>query len=83
VTEQTKRLPLSEVVRMLLERGSSEHHSVTLTRNAKGETQIDVVVRASDGSPIATPAEAGEVAQQVYDTLRASYPFGPPAGTGG
>lgn len=80
MNEQAKRLSLSEVTRLLLERGGSEHHSVTLTRNAKGETQIEVVVRASDGSPIATPGEAAAVAETVYDELRIRYPFGAPSG---
>jgi hypothetical protein len=69
------RVTLSEVVRALLERGSSEHSSVTLSRNARGETQIEVVVRTGDTGGVQTVAEAELLAVAVYDRLRGSYPF--------
>lgn len=77
MTDPARRISLSEVTRLLLERGSSEHSSVTLTRNAKGETQIEVVVRTGDQGEVQTAEEAELVAQGVYDRLRERYPFGP------
>ena len=70
-----KRMTLSQVVEHLLNRGSSQSSSVSLTRNAKGETQIEVVVRTDDELDIRTPADAAEVAETVYDRLRTRYPF--------
>ena len=75
MTDATKRLSLSEVTRALLDRGGSEHSSVTLTRNAKGETQIEVVVRTGEGGDVQTVEQAEEHAKQVYDRLRTAYPF--------
>ena len=75
MSEKAQRVSLSEVVRALLEKGGSEHHSVTLTRNAKGQTQIEVVVRASEGSAISMPSEAAATASAIYDALRKDYPY--------
>lgn len=48
--------------------------SVSLTRNAKGETQIGLEVKTgADG--MATLAEAEQGAQYAYDRLRARYPM--------
>lgn len=46
---------------------------VTLTRNAKGETQVAVEVKT--GEYVATVGEAGATAQREYDRLRARYPM--------
>lgn len=78
----TKRMTLSQVVEHLLTRGSSQSSSVSLTRNAKGETQIEVVVRTDAELGIHTPDDAGRVAELVYDRLRTVYPFGVEAGGG-
>lgn len=78
-----KRMTLSQVVEHLLTRSSSQSSSVTLARNAKGETQIEVVVRTDAELAIVTPDDAAEVAQRVYDVLRTAYPFGPENGVGG
>lgn len=76
-----KRMTLSQVVEALLQRGGGEHSSVTLSRNAKGETQIEVAVRTGETSGLETIEEAEAAAQAVYDRLRAAYPFGAePAG---
>jgi hypothetical protein len=76
-----KRMTLSQVVEHLLNRGSSQSSSVSLTRNAKGETQIEVVVRTDAELDIRTPDDAAAVASNVYETLRTAYPFGAePAG---
>jgi len=71
-----RRLSLSQVVEKLLERGTSEHSSVTLSRNAKGETQLEVVVRTGESGAVQTIADAEQAARAVYDRLRAAYPFG-------
>lgn len=73
--EAPKRMTLSQVVEHLLTRGSSQSSSVTLTRNAKGETQIEVVVRTDAELAIVTPDDARETAERVYDALRDRYPL--------
>jgi hypothetical protein len=73
--EAPKRMTLSAVVEHLLNRGSSQSSSVTLTRNAKGETQIEVVVRTDAELDIVTPDDARKTAEQVYDALRTKYPL--------
>ena len=65
-----------DIIRMLLERGSSEHSSVTLGRNSKGDTTIEVIVRTGDSGGVETIEEAETAAQAVYDRLRTLYPFG-------
>lgn len=67
IPERPKRLTLSEIVALLLQRGP-DRSAVTLTRNAKGGTQFDVVARAE------TVAEAETQAREVYDRLAADYP---------
>jgi len=70
-----KRVSLSQVVEMLLQRGGGEHSSVTLSRNAKGETQIEVVVRTADTGEVQTIDQAAGKAQELYDRMRARYPM--------
>jgi hypothetical protein len=74
--QAARRMSLSQVVEALLQRGGSEHSSVTLSRNAKGETQIEVVVRTGDQGAIQTIEQAETAADEVYSRLRSSYPFG-------
>lgn len=76
MSETAPRINNSEIIRRLLERGGSEHSSVTITRNAKGETQLEVVVRTGEGGEVTTPEQAEQVAQAIYDRLRERYPFG-------
>jgi hypothetical protein len=71
------RMTLSRVVEQLLARGGAEHSSVTLSRNAKGETQIELVVRTGERSEVETIEQAVELAEQLYDRLRERYPFAP------
>jgi NADH dehydrogenase FAD-containing subunit len=53
---------------------------VRLSRNAKGDTQIEVVVGAGEEG-IESAAACAERAVEVYDSLRERYPLGePPAG---
>lgn len=72
----TPRVSNSEIIRRLLERGSTEHSSVTITRNAKGETQLEVIVRTGEAGEATTVAGAEQLAAGVYDRLREKYPYG-------
>lgn len=72
-----KRLSLSAILEILLQRGGGERSHVSLTRNAKGETQIDVTVRTSDDGSVSTAAEALAEAMRLYDLARAAYPMTP------
>lgn len=73
--QPTQRLTLSQIVGMLLTRtGSGAGSSVTLARNAKGDTQIEVTVRTEDEDGLRTPEQAAARARAVYDTLRSAYP---------
>jgi hypothetical protein len=65
----TPRLTVSEVARRLLDNaGGGSDSSVTITRNAKGVAQFEVVVRNAD------PAEAQRIATEVYNDLVFRYP---------
>lgn len=69
-----RRLTLSQIVELLLTKGGGEHSSVTLTRNAKGLTQIEVTVRTGEADDVATVDQAATKARAVYDDLRLAYP---------
>lgn len=73
--QRQKRMTLSEVVEQLLQRGAAGPSSVTLVRNAKGETQLEVVVRTGEQGEVQTIADAELVAVEVYDRLRTRYPM--------
>lgn len=75
--ERPKRLTLSQIVEQLLARGGGERSSVTLVRNATGETQIEVKVRTGDDGELATVEDAERKAAEVYERLRAAYPARP------
>lgn len=70
-----QRLSLSTILELMLARGSGDRSSVSLTRNAKGETQIEVVIRTGDSGEILSPADAEREASEVYNRLRAAYPL--------
>lgn len=70
-----RRMSMGRVVEMLLNRGGGEHSSVTLTRNAKGEVQIEVVVRTADEGEVTTADAAAEKAQAIFDGLIVTYPM--------
>lgn len=70
-----KRLTLSHIVEMLLSRSAQERSSVTLSRNTKGDTMIDVTVRTGEAAGIVTVADAEKHAREVYDRLRSEYPY--------
>jgi len=82
--EPPKRVNLSEVVRGLLARGSGagERSLVRLTRNARGDTQIEVAVR-TDEEEHPTIAAALDTARAVYDELRGAYPMSGESGGDG
>lgn len=73
--EHPSRLSLSRVLELVLQKSPRDHSSVTLTRNAKGITQIEVVVRTGDGDACTTPDEAMAKAIELYDQARGLYPF--------
>lgn len=75
MTSPTPRITQSEIIRALLERGSSERSSVTIARNAKGEVQLEVIVRTGDAGAVQTPEDAERIAGEVYDRLVARYPY--------
>lgn len=79
-TDRPQRMTLSQIVEKLLERGGSEHSSVTLTRNAKGNVQLEVVVRTGENSSVTTVEEAEAVAISVYERLALRYPNADAAG---
>ena len=71
-----KRTGLSEVVAQLtaaLARTGNDHSSVKLTRNSKGDTQIEVNVRTDEH--LLTVEEAKVKAQDIYESLCWDYPL--------
>lgn len=67
------RLSLSDVIERLTEKGG-QASSVTLSRNAKGDVQIEVKVYTDE--TIASPADAAKVAADLYDSLAKQYAYG-------
>jgi hypothetical protein len=57
-----------------LENRGGHSSSVTLSRNARGATQIEVTVRSGDSETIVTADDAHAEAVRIYDALRLSYP---------
>lgn len=72
--EKGRRMTLSRMVEALIERRDHGPSSVTLARNAKGDTQIEVVVRTAEGGDVQTIDQAEAAAILVYDRLRRMYP---------
>lgn len=73
-----KRLSLSQIVAMLIERSARDHSAVAISRSAAGSTQIEVTVRTGDDDTVATVEDAEKKAREVYDRLSEQYP--PPNG---
>jgi len=67
-----KRLTLSDVLTMTLQRGSGNQDSVSLSRNARGETQIEVVARSRENE---TLRQVEQRARETYDRLRSTFPL--------
>ena len=92
IEEQAKprRMTQGEILAAFVDRmhraGQTEHSSVTLKTNAKGDVQIDVTVRTGETPDVATVDDAAAKAKAVFDVLRAFYPLGalgaPSAGNG-
>jgi hypothetical protein len=72
-TTRPKRLSLSQIVEMLLTRGGRSHSSVSISRNAKGDTQFEVQVAVGEDG-VATLEDAEALALEVYDRLASTYP---------
>lgn len=72
--EKPRRLSLSQIVELLLTRSAGERSTVSLSRNARGETQIEVTVRTGDDSDVVTVEDAERRAREVYDRLADVYP---------
>lgn len=53
----------------------SEHSSIRLARNAKGDTQIEVVVRSGDSPEIQTASDAAAEANRLYTNFCELYPL--------
>jgi hypothetical protein len=73
------RLTQSQLVERLLgalSRGSQDHSTIELSRNAKGDTQIRVSVRTGEAG-IETLEEARLKAEETYDHLGRLYPLAP------
>jgi hypothetical protein len=79
--EQPRRLRLADVIAeqratitALLARGGGEHSSVVLTRNSKGDVQIEVTVR-TDEYVVPTADAAYAKAAELFDAADAAYPY--------
>lgn len=82
----TQREMLSAFVEKSTRTGATEHSSVTLKTNARGEVQIDVTVRTGETPEVATVDDAAAKARVVFDLLRSMYPLEalkPGGGNGG
>ena len=79
--EPPRRLTQGQILAAFVDtmraRATGEHSTVKLTRNAKGDTQIEVSVRTGETPETDTVEEAAAKARTVYDTLRGFYPLGP------
>jgi hypothetical protein len=70
-----RRLTQSQIIGLLLTRGGRDHSTVTLSRNAKGETQIEVVVRTGESDEVASVDDAAAKATAIFDQLRRRFPM--------
>lgn len=62
-----------EWITSLLNRGGGEHSSVVLTRNSKGDVQIEVTVRTDDAA-VPTADDAYRKARELFDSACKAYP---------
>lgn len=69
------RMSLGRVIELMLARGGHGSSSVSITRNAKGEVQTEVVVRTGEDGDVRTPEDAERVACEVFDRITARYPM--------
>jgi hypothetical protein len=76
--DRPRRLTLSQIVEAqiaALAKVSGDHSTVKLSRNAKGDTQIEVSVRSGEGG-LETADDAAAKARELYDELARDYPMG-------
>lgn len=76
--DRPARMTLSRIIEAQLEaqrKSGAEHSSVRLARNAKGDTQIEVVVRTGEEAHLASIEDAVAEATRIYDELRTKYPM--------
>lgn len=71
----TQREMLSAFVDKTTRNVPTEHSSVTLKTNARGDVQIDVTVRTGETPAVATVDDAAAKARTVFDLLRTMYPL--------
>jgi hypothetical protein len=73
--ERPKRMTLSQIVELLLARGATDRSTVSIARNAKGETQFEVTVRTGEDGEVVTVEDAERKALEVYGRLHEQYPM--------
>jgi hypothetical protein len=67
---------LSAFVEKQTRHAPTDHSSVTLKTNARGDVQIDVTVRTGETPDLVTVDDAAAKARTVFDLLRSLYPLG-------
>lgn len=72
--ERPHRLSLSEIVQLLLTKSPADHSTIRLSRNAKGDTQVDVSIRTGEAG-LETVEDARAKAEETYDHLCELYPM--------
>lgn len=73
-SSSSRRLTLSQIVERLLTKDEPARSTVTLSRNASGETQIEVAVKVGDDDETPNAEAAAARARAIYDELREAYP---------
>lgn len=74
--EPGRRITQTEVLRALLEAQQSRgqvHSSVSISRNARGGKQWEIVVRAGESADVQTAADCARVAEEIDTALTAVY----------
>lgn len=72
----SRRITQTEVLRALLEAQQNRgqvHSSVSISRNAKGGKQWEVVVRAGESADVQTAADCARAAQSIDEALTLTY----------
>jgi hypothetical protein len=73
LVEKPKRLSMSQIVELLLTRSPADHSTIRLSRNAKGDTQVDVSIRTGEPG-LETVEQARAKAEETYEHLCKLYP---------
>lgn len=74
VEERPRRLTMSQIVELLLTRSPADHSTIRLSRNAKGDTQVDVSIRTGEPG-LETVEQARAKAEETYEHLCGLYPM--------